>query len=106
VNSQTSPFSAQWEWRCPVNNLVLRDIDNSTNKMTVTSNGTEAEFGFNGTSSAGYTFTITSVTAANRPAIRIVNANATLGGAITAKAFAGWIPIRIEATDYYLPIYS
>jgi hypothetical protein len=84
----------------------LYDETNLANKITATTNSTNTEFGFNGASSANYTFTITSVTAANRPAIRIVNANATLGGLISAKAFAGWVPIRIEGTDYYFPIYS
>jgi len=77
--------------------------------MTIAPNPTPAsspgvnEFGFNGTHTAGYTFTINSVIATNRPAIRLVNANATIGG---SKTLAGWVPIRIESTDYYFPIYS
>ena len=106
INSKTSPYNAEWEWRCPTTNLVLYDVGNAANKITVTTNSTDAEFGFNGGSSAGYTFTITSVTGTNRPAMRIVNANATLGGAIGDKTFAGWVPIRIESTNYYFPIYS
>jgi hypothetical protein len=84
----------------------LYDAVNASTAMTVTNNGGNREFGLNGSNAASRTFTINSVTSTGRPAIKIVNANATLTSSSTGKNLAGWLPIDIDGTTYTIPFYT
>ena len=46
------------------------------------------------------------VSGGNRPAIKIVNPNATLTNSSTGKTLAGWLPIDLDGTIYTIPFYT
>jgi hypothetical protein len=88
------------------NDLLLYDAVNATTAMTVANNGGNREFGLNGSHTASRTFTINSVSSTGRPAIKIVNANATITNSSAGKTLAGWLPIDIDGTTYTMPFYT
>jgi hypothetical protein len=109
MGSRTSPYGLKWQWYVQSNDLLLYSHDATLGTyMTVakSSTGTAAEFGLNGTNAANRTLTINSVSSTGRPAIKIVNANATITSSSTGKTLAGWLPIDIDGTTYTMPFYT
>jgi hypothetical protein len=96
----------RWGWYTATNDLLLYDAVNATTAMTVANNGGNREFGLNGSNTGSRTFTINSVSSAGRPAIKIVNANATITNSSAGKTLAGWLPIDIDGTTYTMPFYT
>jgi hypothetical protein len=95
-----------WQWYSTGG--ILRLYDNTAtagDRFYVTKNGTNAEFGINGSSSADRTLTITSTISTNRPAIKIVNPNTDTITGSGGRSFHGWLPIDIGGTTRYIQLY-
>lgn len=65
-----------------------------------------ASVGIGGSTATTRVLTITNVSATDRPAIKIVNPNFYSSTSSTGRTFYRWMPIDIDGTTYWIPIYS
>ncbi|NDB55474.1 hypothetical protein EB169_06535 [archaeon] len=82
--------------------------NSSKGLMMSASNGTSrgSELGLNGNYTAYRILTINNVSAASRPAIKIVNPNVDTSTASNGRTFNGWLPIDLNGTTKWIPTYN
>jgi hypothetical protein len=96
-----------WQWYSQ--DGILKLYDNTAtvgDRFFVKKNGTNAEFGINGSPSTNRILTINNVSSDDRPAIKIVNPNFYSDTSSTGRTFYRWMPIDIDSTTYWIPIYT
>jgi len=64
------------------------------------------EVGVGGSATSSRTLTINSILASNRPAIKINNPNVDRTSSSTSKTFSGWLPIDLNGSGLYIPVYG
>lgn len=101
-----TPVGNGWQWYSAGGTLKLYDHTNSADKFQINANGTANEWGVNGAYTSNITFTINSISSASRPSINIVNANTDTTTASNGRTFYGWLPIAIEGTTKWIPLYN
>ena len=101
-----TPVGSGWQWYSAGGILKLYDHTNSADKFQINANGTANEWGVNGAHTSNITFTINSISSASRPSINVVNANTDTTTASNGRTFHGWLPIAVEGTTKWIPLYN
>jgi hypothetical protein len=88
-------------------NVGIGTTTNINTKLLVEGDATvDGDLSAGGSAAANRTLTINSVAQAGRPAAKINNPNLDTATASDGRTFHGWLPIDLDGTVKYIPVYN